>query len=661
MKKTRMMIGLLPILILIWIPFQGQSILQVENPRMSIKSTTVYVERGPIEILNDSAFALYGFDGLGTQSDPYLIDGFNITTNTQHLIHIENTTKHFSIRNNLLNGISKSDYAIWLENVTHGTIVNNTIFRSYGIYVEYSNYNTYKENTLIDCYEEFIWFFFHSNFSTIIDNVVNTSYTAAPLVFDNSHNNTVIGNTLNNEASGGIYLYFSTNNTLTSNTITNCSLNGIYLEHNSSYNTLTNNTIYNCTSSGVYIDDNSHFNDLLDNTIYNISEQGIYVRDSDHNTLSDNTIFDCTLEGIYVDTLSMFNTLTANTIYNCDQGIFTADSHNNTFLENVIHDIADYGIAIFEGDNNTLSGNTIYNCQYGIPVVSPDLYYNTLIDNIVYNCEYGLYLGWSHNSTVVSNTVYNCTYGIFSEYAHNNTFHYNTIYNCDNGLYMELSHNNTIRYNIIYNNTEYGLLLDGPCDYNTITVNSLVDNNIGYSVQQPRPSQAYDEGLLNYINSNYWSDWSGTGNYSIDGAPHINDTSPLMNQVLPTLSIVSPVAQEYDTDTITVKLVGDPTIFEYSYYIEGVDGINQTWTTSEDRTLPDGTYTLHAYGSDVTGNTVHEVVNFAIDTSVIATTTTTILTDTTTTTSKAGSFPEFVSILIFFGLLSIFIRKRKRI
>ena len=62
---------------------------------------------------------------------------------------------------------------------------------------------------------------------------------------------------------------------------------------------------------------------------------------------------------------------------------------------------------------------------------------------------------------------------------------------------------------------------------NTIHHNNFVDNNPSGT------SQAYDGGTKNVwfdsqnLEGNYWSDWSGTGSYSIDGYGGTVDSYPL--------------------------------------------------------------------------------------------------------------------------------------
>jgi len=115
------------------------------------------------------------------------------------------------------------------------------------------------------------------------------------------------------------------------------------------------------------------------------------------------------------------------------------------------------------------------------------------------------------------------------------------------------------------------------------------------------------------------------------------DTSP------PTISIDSPTAKTYTTDTITVTLSGDAE--EFWYYIAGVDSVNQTWTGSVSRTLADGSYTLHAYGDDAAGNVAHKSVTFTIDT--------TEPTTTTTTEKKDGITPGWDFALLLLSLTAI--------
>ncbi|MHA2112162.1 MAG: Ig-like domain-containing protein, partial [Candidatus Hodarchaeales archaeon] len=115
-----------------------------------------------------------------------------------------------------------------------------------------------------------------------------------------------------------------------------------------------------------------------------------------------------------------------------------------------------------------------------------------------------------------------------------------------------------------------------------------------------------DRTLLDglYVLHAYGND--SVGNIAYVPVTFTIDTTP------PSVTLISPLAQIYGTDTITVALSGNAS--HYWYYIESVDSQNQTWTTSVDRTLTDGTYTLNMYGNDSVGNIAHVPVTFTIDT-----------------------------------------------
>ena len=66
------------------------------------------------------------------------------------------------------------------------------------------------------------------------------------------------------------------------------------------------------------------------------------------------------------------------------------------------------------------------------------------------------------------------------------------------------------------------------------------------------------------------------------------------------------------TELVEVSLTGNAE--HYWYYIDNVDSVNRTWETDINRTLPDGTYTLHAYGNDSVGNVDHKMLTFTVST-----------------------------------------------
>jgi hypothetical protein len=179
-------------------------------------------------------------------------------------------------------------------------------------------------------------------------------------------------------------------------------------------------------------------------------------------------------------------------------------------------------------------------------------------------------------------------------------------------------------------------------------------------------------------NSFFAFDVSGIGDINNDSYADFSISAPFMNlrkgmvfvifgntswpdTIPPSIKIDSPESTAYSTGSISISLSGNAVT--YWYYIAGVDGSNQTWTSTISRNLADGIYTLHAYGNDSSGNVAHKSVTFTISTpptttlTTIPTTTPTIIPTTTPITSRAAGPPFIILILCLATIL--FFRKRK--
>ena len=462
------------------------------------------------------------------------------------------------------------------------------------IYIE----NTTKYFRIINCYLNSANSVFNCTelvnvtHGTIANNIICNS--AGPgISLLNSSLNTILNNTIHH-CNAGIFLQnFSSNNTILNNRIHNSVgssyLLGIGLLY-SCYNTILNNTIHDCWNGGIAVA-YSYNNTFVNNTIYNYYWWGILIQYSFNDTLSGNTIYNSTTFGIGLSD-SNSTTLHSNTIYDCysviSNGINLENSNNNTLYSNTVYDISHDGIYLGNSNNNTLYSNTVYNISNN-----------------------GICLGDSNNNILYNNTSYDSSQnGINLENSSYNTLYSNTIFNSSRyGIYQYRSDNNIINYNIVYNHTDYGLYIEYTSDHNTVNWNNFLNNSYSFSGR----AQALDRGTTNNISYNYWHDYIGTGTYSIDGDANNLDPFPQLNPIPPVVTIISPLAQYYGTDTISVMLSGYA--FNYWYYIETVDSQNQTWTVNEERTLTDGTYTFHAYGNNTLGITTHTSVTFVIDTS----------------------------------------------
>lgn len=446
----------------------------------------------PIIILRDEDFENYNFPGNGTENNPYLIENYNITTSEDYGIYISSTTKYFIIQNCILEA-NKS--GILVNNIAYRTakIIKNVCNnQNYGIFLDSSSgisitSNICKNNSnsgisLDDCAD-----------TILINNTCNNNYNGIRLI--DSHNAALTNNTFSNNNDFGIRLFSSSFVTIMNNTCNNNN-DGIQLD-TSSNAILTNNTCRNNNEYGIFLSDS--FNTHITNNIF--YDCGLIIW---HSTL--NPYFSHTVENNWVNDkklgyiVNSSNTIITTSIYgqliliNCSEMMISNQELSNTTV----------GLTLQYCENSTLTDNTCNNNYYGILLFHSN---NASLTNNTCNYNYnGFRLHYSDNIILTNNTINNNTrQGIYSD-------------NCDYGL---------IIFNSIRANAYYGIY--GLESYNTVHHNSFIDNNPGGT------SQAWDCGLNNiwYDNltneGNYWSDWTGVGDYHILGNANAIDPYPLSN------------------------------------------------------------------------------------------------------------------------------------
>ncbi|MBA7557896.1 hypothetical protein ES705_50674 [subsurface metagenome] len=173
---------------------------------------------------------------------------------------------------------------------------------------------------------------------------------------------------------------------------------------------------------------------------------------------------------------------------------------------------------------------------------------------------------WDSGSSTVANNACsnNNMVGIYLDSSGSSTVINNTCSKNYYGIYLYSSSSCVITYNLLQENEKYGIYL-----YNSVNRlihhNNFVDNNLGGT------SQAFDDGANNYWydtatkEGNYWSDWSGTGSYSIDGSASSEDLYPLDEPVGSTTTEHTSVESTTDENqlnfTFTLLIVVVPLIF----------------------------------------------------------------------------------------------------
>ena len=221
-----------------------------------------------IEITSDGNFTDYGFPGTGTVEDPYVIEGYNITTTSNVGIYITDTTKYFTVRNCY---VDAEEYGIYIDDVVDGklTVINNTCSNNnQGIYLYYSGSTTVANNTCSN-----------NNFGISLED---------------SANSTVTNNTCSNN-NQGIYLYQSEDSKVVNN---NCNNNiyGIHL-HRSSFCVLSYNLLQENEGYGVCLSQiswgNIKYNLLILQENEGYGEYSPYSCDNNlihHNNFVDNNL-----------------------------------------------------------------------------------------------------------------------------------------------------------------------------------------------------------------------------------------------------------------------------------------------------------------------------------------------------------------------------------
>ena len=108
--------------------------------------TTSYIPHDPVVVRSNAEFASQGWPGSGTENDPYLIEGLNISTSAC-CVNISNTDVHFVVRDCLLTtdplfpGVRDGEDGVYFSNVTCGSIVDSVFDRKYfGVEIENSSH-----------------------------------------------------------------------------------------------------------------------------------------------------------------------------------------------------------------------------------------------------------------------------------------------------------------------------------------------------------------------------------------------------------------------------------------------------------------------------------------------------------------------------------------
>jgi parallel beta-helix repeat protein len=268
--------------------------------------TDAFTPHVPIYITSNSQFATMadaeGWHGSGTQSDPYIIEEYDIDGGYgTYCISISGTTVFFHIRDCWLRQAMgyPDGSGVKLSDVQHAVVENCTIERcaGYGLRALSSEDIAFRNNTCrwvaLGLYFSICYSILYPSLkSSILNNTCEDGISSGGLlvygvsVYATDYV-TVEGNNVDNFATNGIVTSSTSHAVFSNNTISRCGT-GINSSSSNSGNLLADNTVTNCTY-GIYLGGRSNISTVVRNRIENSTSYGIFVTvQSGWNLICDN-------------------------------------------------------------------------------------------------------------------------------------------------------------------------------------------------------------------------------------------------------------------------------------------------------------------------------------------------------------------------------------
>lgn len=429
----------------------------------SVTSMTSYIQLNSVTITSNSQFNQSSyFTGNGTKSNPYLLQGYDLTPqgSAATAISISNTNAYFVINGNNL--AYASSYFINFNNVTNGIVENNTILDAFSpFYISGNSSNIAITNNTITG---------TPTFGNAID--IESAYGSI----------SIINNTIDNFGSIGILVKSSgSGNIIENNTISNNPVNGIAITGGTYNTTIKNNNLFNnyiyfetdYTSQTIPIYQNTVSNNFVNNKPVD------FLQNTNNPTFSFNPAEIVVLNSTNVTVQSL----------PAISGPFIIANSTNVVISNMtIKDSVNPGMDLYYDSNITVTGNSILNETFnGISLYSTSA---SVTNNLI--------SGWLHRSPISTN-YYSNYYGIvLGASAVSTNISFNTISNVNVGLYIN-SNNNTINNNFIENATYLSMYLTSLNPAYSITNNRFYNNSLllsDYYTTIPFTNNTFDDAPI---------------------------------------------------------------------------------------------------------------------------------------------------------------------
>jgi hypothetical protein len=216
--RTERVTALLLLVFILMMPVAVLSSTGVQAQSINLSRTSSHTPSqqtsGPIEIDSNSDFAVLSNTGVGTRTDPYVIDGLVISTSSGPCINVTDTTAYFIISNCILESGS-DDPVILFDNVENGQVILCEI-KGGASGVEFLNSLdcSISNTTIFGC-----WFGVHMNLAincTVTFSRISSNHRG--LLFESSSQLQVVNNSIySNSVNGLEFAWQADNNTVFGN------------------------------------------------------------------------------------------------------------------------------------------------------------------------------------------------------------------------------------------------------------------------------------------------------------------------------------------------------------------------------------------------------------------------------------------------------------
>lgn len=339
---------------------------------------------------------------------------------------------------------------------------------------------------------------------------------------------------------------------------------------------------------------------VVDCNIYSL-DVGISVLKSEKCEFKSNSLSRLG-KGIYI-AQSLWMSIDSNDLRKSGYGIHLYKIDNSELIANNL-DECDYGVLIENGVEITTHSNQITGSFFGL------YFHNTIrcesISNLIHSSRYGVYFAYSQECNISLSELSRNKYGVTLLEVDGGVISSNLVKtNSKYGIQVKNSRDIEIVSNTVFENSGVGVHLNG------VSGASIQFNEIGFN----SGGNAADfvgtatKGLVNNWDTNAWSDFRGTPNYSISGNRGSFDNDP---HYILYLDSLSEIIIEAPASAIVNWTASALRPSHFSITLDGVVLDEGVWEggeiTASFTTLDPGTYMFTLSINTTSGITASDVV-----------------------------------------------------